>query len=86
MIRVIYRNGEEDLVTPKFLDILLHLNEIDKFQRTSGWVNVCNAPLRGLTQGSYSGKERRRHHHSVLQPFAMENQPTSPSKRDLPKS
>ncbi|PLX93773.1 MAG: hypothetical protein C0619_04030 [Desulfuromonas sp.] len=80
MIRVIYKNGEEDLVTPKFLDILLHLNEIDTFQRAGDWVNVCQAPLRGRSQGSYSGKERRRHHHSVLQPFAMQNQPSQHSE------
>ena len=75
MIRVIYKNGDEDLVTPKFLDILLALNEVDKFQRAGDWVSVASAPLRKQTLSNYAGKERRRHHRSVLQPFAMENQP-----------
>jgi len=75
VIRVIYKNGDEDLVTPKFLDILLALNEVDKFQRAGDWVSVASAPLRKQTLSNYAGKERRRHHRSVLQPFAMENQP-----------
>lgn len=75
MIRVIYRNGEEDLVPPKFLDILLFLNEVEKFQRSGNWVHTSNNPLRRQSLGNYSGKERRRHTQAALRPFAMQNQP-----------
>lgn len=75
MIRVKYKNGEEDLVTPKFLDILLYLNEVEKFQRAGTWVSVSHPPERRRPVGSYSGKERRRHSRAILHPFALENQP-----------
>lgn len=81
MIRVIYRNGDEDLVTPKFLDILLFLNEVEKFQRAGIWVSTSDASLRRQSLSSYSGKERRRHPLSVLRPFAMENQPARNPKQ-----
>lgn len=75
MIRVIYKSGEEDLVSPKFLDILLFINEVEKFQRSGEWITVANGPLRKQSLSSYSGKERRRHTQAVLKPFAMENKP-----------
>ena len=83
MIRVIYRNGDEDLVSPKFLDILLFINEVDKFQRSGGWVSVADGKVRRQTLGSYAGKERRRHSQAVLQPFAIENQPSRSTKKKL---
>lgn len=75
MIHVIYKNGDEDWVSPKFLDILLFINEVDKFQRSEEWVTVSSGNLRRQSLSSYAGKERRRHSQSVLQPFAMENKP-----------
>jgi len=76
MIRVIYKNGDEDLVPPKFLDILLLFDEVEKFQRSGDWVMVTEGNLRRQPQNSsYAGKERRRYTASVLQPFTMENQP-----------
>ena len=83
MIRVIYNNGEEDQVPPKFLDILLFLNEVEKFQRSGNWVSVSSANLR-QSPGNYSGKERRRHTQTALQPFAMENQPAKRGGRNQP--
>jgi len=84
VIRVIYKNGDEDLVTPKFLDILLHINEIEKFQRAGEWVNVASTPLRKQALSSYAGKERRRHSKSVLNSFAMENKPAEKKPTDQP--
>ncbi len=40
MIRVIYKDGKEDLVTQKFLDILLHVEEVQMFQRNSDWAII----------------------------------------------
>jgi hypothetical protein len=85
MIRVIYKNGDEDLVSPKFLDILLFIDEVEKFQRADGWVSVANGRLRSQTLGSYTGAERRRHSQTVLQPFAMKNRSGSEAVASLNK-
>ena len=61
MIRVVYRTGEEDLVTPKFLDILLYLDQVQLFARNDGWVVVGVDPLRGADSPEHEGAERRRH-------------------------
>jgi len=77
MIRVIYKNGDEDLVTPKFLDILLLVDEVEKFRRSSGWVAVASGNLRQQSLNSnYTGRERRRHSPNVLHPFALSNKPS----------
>ncbi len=69
MIRVIYKDGREDLVTQKFLDILLHMNEVQMFQRENDWVIVGVDPLRNSKQQSYPGEERRIHQQTSLQPL-----------------
>ena len=61
MIRVVYRTGEEDLVAPKFLDILLYLGQVQMFERTTGWVVVGVDPLRERTQDRHQGIDRRTH-------------------------
>lgn len=61
MIRIIYRTGEEDLVTPKFLDILLYLGQVQMFERSDGWVVVGVDRLRGSNPTPTTGPERRRH-------------------------
>ena len=62
-IQVVYKNGQEDFVEPKFLDILLYLNEIQEFRRSDHWVNVHEGPLRSATSAEedYFGEERRSH-------------------------
>ena len=61
MIPVVYKNGKEDMVEQKFLDILLHIGEIQEFRRSDHWVNVAEDPIRSSRQSSYSGKNRRIH-------------------------
>ena len=59
MIPVVYKNGKEDLVEPKFLDILLYIGEIQEFRRSDHWVNVAEDPIRSSRQSEYSGDNRR---------------------------
>ena len=59
MIPVVYRNGKEDLIEQKFLDILLHIGEIQEFRRSDHWVNVTEDPIRSHRQATYSGNNRR---------------------------
>ena len=61
MIRVQYTDGHEELVRPHTLKKLLSATQISGFERSDGWANVDEAPLR--TPGGnadYSGPERRR--------------------------
>ncbi len=59
MIQVVYKNGQEDFVEPKFLDILLYLGEIQEFRRSDHWVNVSEDPIRAFRQRPFSGSDRR---------------------------
>jgi len=62
MIRVVYRTGEEDRVSPKFLDILLYLRQVQRFERKDGWVVVGVDQLRSPSSpAAYSGTDQRRH-------------------------
>ena len=61
MIQVVYKNGKEDLVEKKFLDILLYLGEVQEFRRSDHWVNVAEDPIRSFRQTDYGGEERRDH-------------------------
>lgn len=61
MIQVVYKNGKEDQVEQKFLDILLYLGEIQEFRRTDHWVNVSEDPIRSFRFKPYQGEERRNH-------------------------
>ncbi|WP_020675268.1 GSU3473 family protein [Geopsychrobacter electrodiphilus] len=66
MIRIIYRTGEEDLVSPKFLDILLYLDQVQLFERSAGWVVVGVDQLRGSLPATYSGPDQRQHKQTSL--------------------
>lgn len=68
MIQVVYKNGKEDMVEQKFLDILLYLGEVQEFRRTDHWVNVAEDPIRSSMQNIYSGENRRSHPPTDLKP------------------
>ncbi len=61
-IPVVYKSGEEDLIEPKFLDILLHIGEIQEFRRSDHWVNATDDPIRSpqKRQNNFQGDDRRR--------------------------
>ena len=63
-IHVVYKNGQEDFVDPKFLDILLYLGEIQEFRRSDHWVNVMDGPIRSFRQKHFQGDERRANDHA----------------------
>ena len=73
MIQVVYKNGKEDLVEQKFLDILLHIGEVHEFRRSDHWVNVCEDPIRSSRQENYIGKDRRHHALTELSSFLLNN-------------
>ncbi len=66
MIPVVYKNGKEDLVEQKFLDILLHIGEIQEFRRSDHWVDVAEDPIRSSQQSDYNGENRRIHNGTEL--------------------
>jgi len=69
MIRVIYRDGTEDLVTQKFLDILLFMGEVQMFRRDNDWAVVGVDPLRANSRNNnFIGCDRRVHPQTQLQP------------------
>ena len=70
MIQVVYRSGKEDLIEQKFLDILLHIGEIEEFRRGDHWVNVAEDPIRSHRQDEYNGSNRRSHDTTELN-FAL---------------
>ena len=65
MIRVIYRDGSEDLVTQKFLDILLLVDEVQMFQRDSDWAIVGVDSVRSDSRANSQEKERRLHQQTL---------------------
>jgi hypothetical protein len=68
MIQVVYKNGKEDIVEQKFLDILLHIGEVQEFRRSDHWVNVTEDPIRSYKESHYEGENRRLHNGIVLPP------------------
>ncbi|WP_303720787.1 GSU3473 family protein [Malonomonas rubra] len=71
MIRVIYRDGTEDLVTQKFLDILLFMGEVQMFQRDDDWAVIGVDPLRQKSRSAFSGEDRRLHQQTDIAPQQM---------------
>ena len=66
MIRVIYKDGKEDLVTQKFLDILLHVDEVQMFQRESDWAIIGVDQVRANRRAKPLRDERRQHQQTML--------------------
>lgn len=71
MIRVIYRDGTEDLVTQKFLDILLFMGEVQMFQRDDDWAVVGVDPIRTESRHAFGGEDRRLHQQTSIAPLQM---------------
>lgn len=71
MIRVIYRDGTEDLVTQKFLDILLFMGEVQMFQRNDDWAVVGVDPIRKESRHIFTGEDRRLHQQINIAPLQM---------------
>lgn len=66
MIRIVYRTGEESVVPPKFLDILLYLQQVQLFERAEGWVIVGVDKLRNSKTNLYAGPNTRKHNPTPL--------------------
>ena len=71
MIRVIYRDGNEDLVTQKFLDILLYVGEVQMFQRNRNWAVVGVDAIRAKSRRVFSGEDRRLHQQTRINQLSM---------------
>jgi len=68
LIQVVYKDGREDHVEPKFLDILLLMDEVLEFRRSDHWVNVTSDPVRSPRQESFCGRNRRQQQSANLEP------------------
>lgn len=61
MIRVMYPNGDYDMVSNDVLDVLVAKHRVKKFMRNSGWVDVerDEARLRSEPDFYWEGADRR---------------------------
>ncbi|OHB26622.1 MAG: hypothetical protein A2X84_04985 [Desulfuromonadaceae bacterium GWC2_58_13] len=59
MIRVMYSDWRQDMVSAEALDRLLALKRVKKFKRFNGWVNVGYDSIRGTGGEGYKGPDRR---------------------------
>jgi hypothetical protein len=60
LIPIVYTNGKHDLVKGFILDRLIESNDITKFKRTEGWVNLKSSKLRSQRiDYGYLGPRRR---------------------------
>lgn len=60
LIKVHYKNGQEDMVEDSQLEDLIKNNKIIKFMRSDGWCTIGIDPIRKESSTSYKGPERRR--------------------------
>lgn len=58
-ISVVYKNGVKDHISPALLGTLINTQQIDQFERSSGWVKIGVDPVRGMRSSSFIGEERR---------------------------
>jgi hypothetical protein len=58
-INVIYKNGVKDHISPALLGTLIHSKQIEKFERSNGWVKVGIDPVRCAKEADFGGTERR---------------------------
>jgi len=59
LIRVMYADGNFDMVKPQILDMLLETNRVTSFKRSDSWAVVGRDALRSRSSQSYQGQERR---------------------------
>jgi len=59
MIRVMYHNGQTEMVRPPLLRHLISTGKIRKFRRADGWATLGVDKLRDNGTTLYEGKERR---------------------------
>lgn len=60
LIRVMYDNGQFDMVKPQMLDALLEANKVNSFKRNSGWVIIGRDIIRNINPSNeYKGQNRR---------------------------
>ena len=59
MIRVMYNDGNFDIVKPDRLDMLIEQQAITSFKRAEGWIVLGRDPTRKTSHQDYSGPERR---------------------------
>ncbi len=59
MIRVVYKDGEEQLVRPQVLDKLIANNGILKFERSDGWAVLGESSMRAKGVAHYPERDRR---------------------------
>jgi len=60
LIRVMYDNGQFDMVKPQLLDTLLEANKVSSFKRNSGWVIIGRDVIRNRNySNAYEGQNRR---------------------------
>ncbi|MDA3902415.1 MAG: hypothetical protein PF441_03075 [Desulfuromusa sp.] len=58
-INVVYKNGVKDHISPALLGTLIHSKQVEKFERSSGWVSVGSDPVRQVGEANFAGVERR---------------------------
>ncbi len=61
-IRIMYTNGNYDLVKDIILDQLINSSRIRKFYRAGRWAIIGKDPVRGMGE-SDDGHRRRRYDH-----------------------
>jgi hypothetical protein len=60
LIRVMYDDGQFDMVKPQMLDTLLETNRVTNFKRDEGWTVIGRDTIRSnLRSQGYQGLERR---------------------------
>jgi hypothetical protein len=59
MIPVIYPNGRHDMVKDFLLNKMIIEQQITRFKRSDGWIDINSSRLRGKGRKLYAGPERR---------------------------
>ena len=59
-INVIYKNGTKDQISPALLNTLINSNQIEQFERSSGWVKVDSDQICHAGATDFPGIERRK--------------------------
>ncbi len=59
MIRIMYSDGNFDMVRPNMLDDLLEKQKVTSFKRSSGWAVVGRDQIRSKGGSHYRGSEKR---------------------------